>query len=71
MVRERDLKGKARVRFSMVDFFFIVETLPIIVKSLKNDIACLRKGKLRGRQIDKNERGWIRPLMPRRTYPVF
>ena len=42
MVRERDL----------VDFFFTVETLPIIVRkfSLKNGMACLRKEKLHRRR---------------------
>ena len=38
---------KARVRFSVADFFFTIETLPI--KSLKNGSDRLRKGKLRFR----------------------
>ena len=36
MVRERDCKEKARVRFSVVDFFFTVVTLPTIVKYFNN-----------------------------------
>ena len=38
MVRESDLQGKrpSLVRFWVADFFFIVPTLPIIVKYFNN-----------------------------------
>ena len=60
MVREREreiCKEKARLRFSVMDFFFTVEALPIIVKYFNNcskiGIACLRKGKLHRRSRRK------------------
>ena len=35
VVKERDCKEKARVQFSVADFLFSVETLPVIVNYFK------------------------------------